>query len=744
MPRSGPLRKRVELRFAPLTIIFARNEEGKTTVVETLAARLLGRHAIDELAAPRFGIARARVEVEVDGATITLEKRDDELAELLRERGWEIGAKLLALLVVRGADTRLLQGKNTDLREFLMALVSREDRFRALRGRMEVAGQDISSFHDGVIHTAGRGTLTTRYREAHDRHAALSALTSEFAAAYADAAIPALRERMAVFQETSALIERRRRHRAWRLAEEIASLEAGFDLLSAPELERLRDRVIGLESAERQIQASASSGPAPASGGRAVVVDPIAAKARAAAEAGWLEDGLRRIEVEVRRDDAAPGARWLLPAALILLIASAILLAARFPVPGFSLLGLAGFAIMVALLQRRSDHAARRDRQLTAAWSAEFLERYPDEPVASRSLSSLEAAFRRRLADVKARAAVLESRTSELEEKRGAAMRERTMLEVDLKRIGVTTSSPDEWPSAIRERLRAFGEREGKLERQRGFLQGLGVRADDYLAEPVDGEYSTAEAAEAAAGLGAIERELREKEEEFRERRSRLRQALETDAPEGGDSYEILAAAAKRLESLAAQARATAAALIAGTLVHRVVEELLADDRAEVERALSDPMIAETIATFTAGRYRGFGFNDDASAFVEPTPSDAGGAAGAGGASETDGAAGAYECDKLSTGARDQLFLALRVGLAQRLAGEGKLFLLLDDAFQHADWSRRETLVERTVELVRAGWQAVVFTMDDHILGLFRRFAAERLGEEQVSIMMGLEGEGKK
>ena len=73
----------------------------------------------------------------------------------------------------------------------------------------------------------------------------------------------------------------------------------------------------------------------------------------------------------------------------------------------------------------------------------------------------------------------------------------------------------------------------------------------------------------------------------------------------------------------------------------------------------------------------------------------------------------------MSTGAREQTFLALRMGFAS-IAMEGQTgFLILDDAFQHSDWERRSKLVARTLSFVQSGWQVFYFTMDDHIKDLF-------------------------
>jgi uncharacterized protein YhaN len=85
--------------------------------------------------------------------------------------------------------------------------------------------------------------------------------------------------------------------------------------------------------------------------------------------------------------------------------------------------------------------------------------------------------------------------------------------------------------------------------------------------------------------------------------------------------------------------------------------------------------------------------------------------------------------DFLSTGAKEQVMIALRMMFARRYLGDVPGFLLLDDAFQHSDWNRRELLVDHTLRLVRErGWQVFYFTMDNHLRDLFKARAEIQLG----------------
>jgi len=91
---------------------------------------------------------------------------------------------------------------------------------------------------------------------------------------------------------------------------------------------------------------------------------------------------------------------------------------------------------------------------------------------------------------------------------------------------------------------------------------------------------------------------------------------------------------------------------------------------------------------------------------------------------------GDYPLGDLSAGAREQVLPSLRLGCAARLMGQESLFLVLDDAFQHADWNRRSRLVDEMVRLAEAKWQILYLSMDDHIRDLFVERGKRAFGRE--------------
>ena len=93
---------------------------------------------------------------------------------------------------------------------------------------------------------------------------------------------------------------------------------------------------------------------------------------------------------------------------------------------------------------------------------------------------------------------------------------------------------------------------------------------------------------------------------------------------------------------------------------------------------------------------------------------------------------GPFPQTQLSKGAGEQALLALRIGFARRKLGDRAAFLILDDAFQHADWQRRPEMIRNILQLVKDhNWQVFYFTMDDNIQDTFQREADGIIGEDR-------------
>ncbi|MBX3437101.1 MAG: AAA family ATPase [Planctomycetaceae bacterium] len=82
--------------------------------------------------------------------------------------------------------------------------------------------------------------------------------------------------------------------------------------------------------------------------------------------------------------------------------------------------------------------------------------------------------------------------------------------------------------------------------------------------------------------------------------------------------------------------------------------------------------------------------------------------------------------EQLSTGTREQVFLAIRLAMIRRFAGEGiELPMVLDDVFVNFDQIRTEAAVDTILDFAEQGHQILLFTCHLHLAHLFESKGVE-------------------
>ncbi|MDD5601024.1 MAG: hypothetical protein PHC87_04640, partial [Actinomycetota bacterium] len=147
-------------------------------------------------------------------------------------------------------------------------------------------------------------------------------------------------------------------------------------------------------------------------------------------------------------------------------------------------------------------------------------------------------------------------------------------------------------------------------------------------------------------------------------------------------------------------------------IVHKIVSELHSEEDQKIKEGLQSEEVINPLKDITR-RYTGLHLEGDNLIISDPYDN--------------------FDIKDLSTGAREQVMLALRIGFTQKLLKEDSLFLILDDAFQHSDWEKREILINKLGEIAKKGWQIIYLTMDDHIKELFDKTGKEFGADEYRS-----------
>lgn len=351
-------------------------------------------------------------------------------------------------------------------------------------------------------------------------------------------------------------------------------------------------------------------------------------------------------------------------------------------------------------VRRRRDDVEEERASLLEEAAAGGLEvsSVPDVPGAVRRLEEAVHEARRELEGARARA---ESAGERAEERAGTLEERESRLEEIRDEIASLRGEADAGPVEERglEGARALADEraglEDRAEQLRAELQGLAGRDEAaWDVEPPDDP-------DLPAWSASEKKRIDDRLEGLRRRHRELQRAFDRaglDAPE--DALTELQRCRAEIEGIDLDREAG-----------RLAGEIFATMGEALEERLAAALARE--GDFSVGALtRRF-----TERYVEVVRGEASGVV------VRDREGRAFPAARLSRGARDQVYVALRLGLAdaalEAAGAEEPGFFLLDDAFLTADWERRRRLVEAVAGLAGEGWQIVYLTCDDHLRDLF-------------------------
>ncbi len=271
--------------------------------------------------------------------------------------------------------------------------------------------------------------------------------------------------------------------------------------------------------------------------------------------------------------------------------------------------------------------------------------------------------------------------------------------------------SPDSWDRVLAEyeaQLKKFKDQADSIQRE---LASLNVDPAEYVESPPGLIYNRNE-------HQIIERQLSEIDQVIRENEQKLNTLKQLVCNETGDDistdWETLI---QHLRDMRLEIKKTYQEITAAILGKKAVQFVLDNFRQQEDKKIEEGLTSETILNplyQITGRYKGLRL-DNEQVIVSDDVND-------------------FLFTDLSTGAQEQVLLALRIGFALKWLrrDDQQLFLLLDDAFQYSDWQRRKRLVQTVFKLAESGWQIFYFTMDDHLRELFDQ-SGKTLGTQYLS-----------
>lgn len=227
-------------------------------------------------------------------------------------------------------------------------------------------------------------------------------------------------------------------------------------------------------------------------------------------------------------------------------------------------------------------------------------------------------------------------------------------------------------------------------------LAKLGVDPSDYQTEKPDVEYSKQRFDELQDKLSHIKEQIDEETRNLESLKQMI--CLQTGDDISVNWETLINNLREKREKVLEEYKNKTSEIIGKIAVHKVIGDLRKAEDAKIIEGLKSRAIQDPLHQVTK-RYKSIDLEGE-KLIVSDSSNN-------------------FYLSDLSTGAMEQILLALRIGLSTKILKQDSLFLILDDAFQYSDWERRAWLMDKVVELAKKGWQIIYFTMDDHIKQLF-------------------------
>ena len=690
--RGGPLESDFEFEPGDLNLIYGQNETGKTYVVESLIKFLFktNSRAPVDWSLRDWDIAGRAIVSGLESDPVTFTKSGDKLEDYW-EDGLGLPQNLSRLLVVRAGETLLAKAGDGVGREILKEYLSGEglldrvaDRISATVQKAEIQGSEIVGNQTGELKTRKR---------CGERLTELQSLIDQVEEGYASGEAYLRRQEKKELVAQLETLENAKRYHAAQLHGQIQGLQSEQgELPTEGDLARLEADVATWESNKAEIETRS---------------EKLQGLESTSADYKWAREAL-----DVYKDHTSGAAGsgtnlWFVVLTLVALAGTLI----------FGLLGLPLPSIVSAVLSVLFGAMTYRDLKKSASSAGENTE-----------LEKLKTEYRTKFGSDLTDQATLQAKLGELNKNEilvtplrealsGLYDKTRTLETKTTATLKAWTGSDvpaEAWRATIRDLKEKSDGLQGQIDSIGIELTAVGVPGHEYVEEDPGEKWDPERYAELTEGLRVTGEALKQEEEELEMLKARVAQAT---GLENSDWEDLITDLRDKREEAAQEYQKHTAEILAKIQVTTVIQELRLEENSRIAEGLKRDELTEPLQALT-GRYRSIRLDEDQGLVLTSDKDEE------------------YPLASMSTGAREQIFLALRMGFAS-IAMEGKTgFLILDDAFQHSDWNRRENLVTRTLSFVQSGWQVFYFTMDDHIRDLFEG-VGDQMGDGFKSHSLG-------
>lgn len=676
----GPITE-LDWELDDVNLVFGHNEKGKSYLVEFLVHSLFKTKNWSDLRQQR-GQGQIYLENTAGQEQIFSPDQDQKLETLLAETRLGLPPDFSKLLVFRSIRAELGSGQDKTDRAMLRRFLSHQELLGTIRDSIKKTVQQAEI--DGYrIDAENRGIIKER-SELKKKLNKFNELFAQLEQEYLGSELYELKEKEAALAKQRQSLATAKRYQAYQLRQELDELQTKANQIKVDNLSQLqseiktwRDDVVKFKRDQ-------------------VELEKLELKTK---HYLWLESALKQYQElsqttggeKVGGENASggkPNLLWLSSAFGLLILAGGVfftnlnLIALLLLTTGIGLAVyyywlqnqyLANFGQSQELDKLKTDFTQRFEQNLTSLATLEATKKDLDQDDWQRKhLTKVQAETKQDLETKK-----LELET-QVEESVGQSVKQSA------------------WLQALDKLKQKHNQLQVKIKNQEIALIKLNVAEAEFVTTQPKQDYSPAKEAQLQQQQEVISHKIDRQENTQRTLKQRL--CDQTGENIATPWQDLITALSDRYQQEEAEYQQKTAQIIAQRQLTTVIEELLETEDEKITQVLESDLIRELLPQVTT-HYQDLELKNE-TLFV------------------TNGFS-SFPVHELSAGAREQVFLTLRIALASQWFQAEKMFLILDDAFIHSDQIRKEALIKNMLKLGQAGWQIICFSFDERIKELF-------------------------
>lgn len=664
----GPIKK-LNLVLKSINLIYGDNERGKSYLVEFLIRSL-------------FKTAGWKLRKKTGSGKVLVEGLDDKIIEFspsksvkledfLSEKYVGLPPDFSKLLIFRSTNVELGEEKESDkimLRRFL----SHKEIFDKIKDN--ISKTIIDSEIDGYkIEGAKRAEIQRREDLMEDMRL-IDELFQEIENKYMGGERRNLEDEKKKLKNRFDKLEKAKRHISYKISKEIESLEKKATQVDEKSINYLLKQISNLNIAIKKYENKK---------------EDLNILLESTKNYKWLKSAISEYEKYNFEEITEKPNIWytIFFALIFVLIVAFTVLKSQVGII-ISLLGLAGIVLMY---KRRYDKfladAGKRDEILNL--KNEFKERFNEK---LKNLAIMNEKIKNMEDDYNKREVIQE----QLKDEKSEIDNTNLKIAEEMKGLLEKEIGMEKWMEELEKKLEERRRLKEQISDKNVELARLDVDESDYIKEKQEVEYNKDEYIEVKEDLEKIKESISKKEEELKTLKHSI--CKHTKDNFSIEWTELIKNLADKHNEVLSEYKNLTAEIIGKKYVSEIIEELYKEEDEKIKDALESEIISNMLPQVTT-HYENISLTDDRM-IVSDTYND-------------------FPVESISDGAKEQVFLALRIGLAKHWFKKDELFLIFDDAFLHSDYNRRPLLLNSLFELANNGWQIICFTFDDNIKNLF-------------------------